>query len=146
MQPRRCSRATPQSSWMLAARITSAHLAVSLRMWSAISSGELCNNSAPASVTFCRTTGSATALVLDDDRLANELGHFLADQPREEVGSAACGIRYDQMDRLGWIVLRAGALDHSYRADCADRDKHRRSGSLLQGGPQHMLRSAEVTA
>ena len=50
-----------QSSWMLAVRITSAHLADSLRMWSAISWGELCNSSAPASISFWRTTGSATA-------------------------------------------------------------------------------------
>ena len=57
--------------------------------------------------------GRRTRLVLDHDRLADELGHFLSDQPREEVGSAARGIRDDQMDRLGWIALRGGALNRS---------------------------------
>src|SRR5262245_28031489 len=31
------------------------------------------------------------------------------------------------MDRLGWIVLREGTLDHSYRGDRNDRGQHRRS-------------------
>ena len=71
--------------------------------------------------------GRRARLVLDHDWLAHELGHFLSDQPREEVGSAARGIRDDQMNRLGWIVLREGALHRSYRADRDDRGQYRRS-------------------
>ena len=75
--PRRCHRAhaartartrtstrsdeADQSSRMLAFLIASAHLAASLRRYSENSCGVLCSTSVPASVSFCRTTGSATA-------------------------------------------------------------------------------------
>ena len=50
-----------QSSRMFAFLIASAHLAASLRRYSENSCGVLCSTSVPASMSFCRTTGSATA-------------------------------------------------------------------------------------
>ena len=44
------------------------------------------------------------------ERLADQLGHFLPDEAREEVGAAAGRIRHDQADRLVRIGLRKGRL------------------------------------
>ena len=58
---RRSRVKSDQSSWMFAFLIASAHLAASLRRYSENSCGVLCSTSVPASMSFCRTTGSATA-------------------------------------------------------------------------------------
>src|SRR5436190_11604914 len=71
--------------------------------------------------------GRRARLVLDHERLADEFGHFLSDQPREKISSAAGGVRDDQMDRLGWIVLRGGTLDRTHCADRDNRSQQRRS-------------------
>jgi hypothetical protein len=47
-------------------------------------------------------------LVLDHDRLADDVRHFGADQACEEVGSSAGRVRDHQMDGLRRIGLRAG--------------------------------------
>ena len=52
--------------------------------------------------------GRGARLVLDHDRLADQLLHLLPDEAREEVGPAAGRIRHDQMDRLVGIGLREG--------------------------------------
>ena len=59
--PPRSVSSDDQSSRMFAFRIASAHLAASLRRYSENSCGVLCSTSVPASTSFCRTTGSATA-------------------------------------------------------------------------------------
>ena len=45
-------------------------------------------------------------LVLDDHRLAPDLGELRADLAREDVGGAAGRVRHDEADRLRWIGLR----------------------------------------
>ena len=56
--------------------------------------------------------------VLDHDRLVEELGHALAEQPGNEIGATAGRIGDDELDRLGRPVLRLGRAGRAGEHGC----------------------------
>ena len=74
-----------------------------------------------------RTSGAAA--VVDNDLLAQRLGHFVGDAARHDAGAAARNKRHHQGDRPDRIVLRAGgargqAEDQGRRSQyCSDHTR-----------------------
>ncbi len=64
---------------------------------------------------------AAAGLVVDRDRLAENLRGAVGDRAHRDVGRAARRPRHDQRDRLGRIFLRAGGGRHQH-ADGGDSD------------------------
>ena len=75
---------------------------------------------------------AASRLVVDDHVLAQDGLHQLGHLARTVVGAAACGIRADPGDQLGWIFLLGAA-------QCGEQQ--RAASSADQGATQHVLKS-----
>src|SRR5262249_24714167 len=63
--------------------------------------------------------GARARSVLDDERLAEALGELLADEARDNVGSAAGGIANDDAYGPGRVVLRPSDTRHGWQRGSA---------------------------
>ena len=101
-----------------------------LAMWSAISWGELCNGSAPASISFCRTTGSVdgrnigVAQLADDRRRRLRRNNEALPRPSLEAASPGVAATGGTPGSSGRGVKRGNAQ----RLEAAGRDMRARGG------------------